>query len=76
MKPITIQVTKFQANDGRVFDTEDQCTHHEKRVSGHIKTCPNCNGIGEVDPYGDGRTFIPCSKCGGKGYVEKQEIWC
>ena len=41
-------VTKYQAEDGRVFNTESQCLDYEARIKGTRRTCPNCNGKGYI----------------------------
>lgn len=75
MKPIEIMVTKYQAHDGRVFDTESEANHYEKLLSGERKKCPDCHGEGTVDLYGDDRCIRSCGTCDGHGWVSKKEIW-
>ena len=36
---------------------------------------PTCKGTGIEDGYGDGRNIHECSRCKGKGYLEKMETW-
>lgn len=78
MKKITEQVFKYQAKDGRVFDTQNEVIDHEMRIDGLRKTCPRCNGEKScIDPY----EYMPrpkvCDKCNGKGYVDRRivEVW-
>ncbi|AEM91852.1 hypothetical protein HYP05_gp041 [Salmonella phage ST-W77] len=77
MKQITktVQITQYQTDDGRVFDTLGQAEHYEKMKSGIRKVCPSCDGKGRDSPSGDGRDMTTCHYCGGKGWVEKKEIW-
>lgn len=75
MKKVDKIVTKYEAIDGILFDKESDALLHEGFLNGTVKKCDRCNGTGEVDPYGDGRVFITCSNCDGKGHVTKQEIW-
>ena len=75
MKKIKVEVEKYEATDGRVFDELEECELYEKRLNGKVKTCDSCRGEGKVDPYGDGRTFNTCGKCKGKGWLELREVW-
>jgi hypothetical protein len=75
MEKVIVPVEKFKSKDGKIFDTEEQCIHHEEIRDGIRKICPSCLGSKKVDPYGDGRVFHSCTQCGGKGYVKKQESW-
>lgn len=74
MKPIQVAVTKYQAEDGKVFDSEEDCIHHEKMLSGIRKTCPSCNGLGNDQGYGTGWVQT-CGGCKGRGWVEKVVRW-
>lgn len=75
MKIIKVNVEKFQANDGKIFDYEEDCIHHELVLKGFRKSCPLCEGKKKVDPYGDGKSFSYCNNCSGKGWVELKEVW-
>lgn len=75
MIPVEIKVIKYEADDGKVFDTEADCIHHEKILSGERKVCPYCNGTKKVDLCGDGREFWKCQDCNGKGWVSKKVVW-
>ena len=80
-------VTKYQAEDGRVFNTESQCLDYEARIKGTRRTCPNCNGKGYIsDGWHDVLNELTyqterveyshkCEVCDGKGYLDKKEIW-
>lgn len=75
MKEVDVYVKKYEAKDGSLFNNKKDCELYEKKLDGKIKKCDNCNGSGEVDPYGDGRVFKTCGRCGGKGYLELKEQW-
>jgi len=75
IKEKQILVTKYETEDGRLFDTLKAAEHHEKLQTGQRKKCPMCDGSGEVDAYGDGRVFSRCQKCGGKGWLELKGMW-
>lgn len=74
MKVITVQVEKYQTEDGRIFDSAKQAEHHERIISGMRRICPKCNGTQQV-PDEEFRRFYACPDCDGRGYVEKQEVW-
>ena len=74
MEKVKVEVIKYKAKDGRIFDEEKSCIHHEKMLSGERKTCQSCGGRGEV-PDGFGVRNIKCGTCSGKGWVEKFEVW-
>ena len=75
MEKVKVQVEKYKASDGKLFDTSKECEFYEKKINGEIKTCDNCNGTGIVDSCGDGRMLSPCSRCNGKGYLIKVKKW-
>lgn len=75
MKQIKVSVTKYEANDGKIFDSEEECIHYEKMKSGQRKICDSCKGGKTIDPYGDGKTKWKCPMCDGKGWVEKTVVW-
>lgn len=80
-------VTKYQAKDGRIFDTESQCLDYEARMNGTRRTCTNCNGRGCIsEGFHEVRNELTCqfetveytrtcTVCGGKGYLDKKEVW-
>ena len=72
MKRITVEVIKFEAKDGKIFSTEDQCILYEKRLDGTIRDCNNCEGKGfiEVRENRVSATEYLCAVCKGKGYTE------
>ncbi|MGB5794095.1 hypothetical protein [Poseidonibacter sp.] len=75
MKKIEVSIVKFEASDGKIFDTEEKAIFYEKKLNGIIRTCKECGGSGKCDMYGDGRVFVTCNICNGKGYVEKSTKW-
>lgn len=80
-------VTKYKSNDGRIFDTKDQCIDYEARMNGTRRTCTNCNGRGCIsEGFHEVRNELTCqfetveytrtcTVCGGKGYLDKKEVW-
>lgn len=71
-----IVTTKYRANDGSLWDTEEAALNRErKRKSGDIKECRSCEGTGKMSPSGDGRDIITCPVCEGRGYLERKEVW-
>lgn len=75
MKEIEVTVIKYETNDGRFFGNKQSAMFHEGLLDGSIKVCSHCDGVGEIDSYGDGRVFHKCSECKGSGYLHKQTIW-
>lgn len=75
MKQVSINVIKWQADDGSIHATKEGAELHEAFCNGTAKECPNCKGAGSTDPYGDGRTLTPCLTCNGKGYLRRVEEW-
>ena len=88
----TRQVTQtynvYIAKDGKEFESEDACKHHEMILDGTRKVCPSCNGQGgfkgkyspPYDNYDVGHVeghyeWNTCPKCNGKGYLEKKITW-
>ena len=80
-------VTKYQAEDGHIFDTEAQCLDYEARMKGTRRTCPKCNGRGRISEgfhevrneltyqYETVKYSHKCEVCDGKGYLDKKEVW-
>ncbi|EAO0106711.1 hypothetical protein EU727_08640 [Salmonella enterica] len=75
IEKILVQVERYKTPDGKIFDSLEKAEHHLKMITGERIVCPECHGNKKIDPYGDGRTFIPCGKCTGKGYLEKITEW-
>jgi len=84
----TVKYNVYIAKDGKEFNSESDCKHHEMILNGTRIICPECNGKGKIDVieeydnYHTGvlekTTIYPtCTKCNGKGYLEKKikEIW-
>ena len=83
----TITVSKYKASDGTVFDTEYQCLDYEKRKNGERIECPRCGGRGGFNyrteivrneltcQYEEVGFHDTCTKCGGKGYLDKKVSW-
>jgi len=77
----------YVAKDGKEFDSEESCKHHEMILDGTRIVCPRCNGKGGwqgkwIEPYwhwdgpmGGYHEFHTCEKCKGKGYLEKKVTW-
>jgi predicted RNA-binding Zn-ribbon protein involved in translation (DUF1610 family) len=77
----------YVAKDGKEFDSEEECKHHEMILDGTRIVCPNCGGEGGfrgkwIEPYehwdgpmGGYYEFTRCSRCKGKGYLEKKVTW-
>ena len=86
-KTVKYNYNVYIAKDGKEFNTEDECIHHEMMLDGIRIVCPNCNGQGswktdyvpEYDHW-DGTmggywNYEKCPKCKGKGYLEKKVTW-
>ena len=84
----TVEYKVYIAKDGKEFDSEDKCKHHEMNLDGTRKVCEHCGGEGrirgrlvnEYDNYDIGHVeahyeYDICPKCGGKGYLEKKVTW-
>ena len=84
----TVKYNVYVAKDGKEFDSENECKHYEMILDDTRKVCPECHGKGvvikeyEYDNYHSGvpetSIFFPtCTKCNGKGYLEKKikEVW-
>ncbi len=82
----TIDYKAFISDDGIEFNTKKECIHHEKILKGERKTCPICNGRGEIaeetmeENYHIGAPckltrWRYCLNCHGKGYLEKKIVW-
>jgi DnaJ-class molecular chaperone len=77
----------YVAKDGKEFDSEEECKHHEMILDGTRIVCPDCKGQGGftgkwVEPYehwegtmGGYYERTVCPKCNGKGYLEKKITW-
>ena len=77
----------YIAKDGKEFDSEDDCKHHEMMLDGTRIVCPDCNGKGQwrtnyvpEHDHWEGKMggyweYETCKKCKGKGYLEKKVIW-
>lgn len=74
MKEIKVEVTKYESDDGVIFDTPEQAVHHERIVQGIRRVCPECKGSGRV-MSNDMRSTQPCPDCNKKGWQEKVEVW-
>lgn len=74
MKPIKVEVIKFQSNDGEVWDTELEAKHRDNIIAGVVKVCPMCSGTGKTDTV-DFRSTERCGTCNGKGWLKKEEVW-
>ena len=81
----TINYDVFIAIDGKEFEKEQECIHHEKILLGERKLCPDCEGTGVVfvtEEFEDHHTGVmrsidvkkKCETCGGKGYLEKKTL--
>lgn len=80
-KEMRLEITFEDAVFGVVKDIEisrmekcDHCKGNGAEPGTAIKTCPQCNGSGQVrsvqnTPFGRFETVRPCSKCGGEGKV-------
>lgn len=78
----------YIAKDGKEFNSESECKHHEMILNGTRIICPKCHGakgfqgrfieaydnydIGHVDAHYE---WTICDKCKGKGYLEKKVTW-
>ena len=82
-----VEYNVYIAKDGKEFNSEDECIHHEMMLDGTHIICPECNGKGswktdyvpEYDHW-DGKmggywNYEKCPKCKGKGYLEKKVTW-
>ena len=73
MKIIKVLVTKYQAEDGTLFNDEKSAVEYENFIKGIIVKCPRCDS-GLIDPYGDGRTFTKCGMCDGTSKVYASKL--
>lgn len=82
----TVEYPVYITDDGKEFDRKQDAVIHEKLLSGEIKECPECHGKGQVleeqeyDNYHTGvpeksTFFVTCTRCNGKGYLEKKVTW-
>ena len=77
----------YIAKDGKEYNSEEDCKHHEMILDGTRIVCPDCNGKGKWKT-----TYVPereswegtmggyweyetCKRCKGKGYLEKKVTW-
>lgn len=72
MKEIIVEVIKYQAIDGNVYDKYEDCHHHEMILSGKRRVCITCFGGGEIPDEGNYHK-VKCHDCNGKGWQEKDE---
>ena len=91
MKEVTRQKTVdykvYVAKDGQEFTSLEDCQHHEKILDGTRIVCPECHGEGRYrtdyvpefehweGTMGGYWNYKTCSKCGGKGWLEKKVTW-
>jgi DnaJ-class molecular chaperone len=75
IQKIVVPVEKFQTSDGCIHNSYEDAENSEKMSAGIRIVCPECGGHKKVDPYGDGREFVSCPKCSGKGFLEKETVW-
>ena len=91
MKEVTRQKTVdykvYVAKDGQEFTSLEDCQHHEKILDGTRIVCPECHGKGrwqtdyvpehehQESTMGGYWNYKTCSKCGGKGWLEKKVTW-
>ena len=91
MKEVTRQKTVdykvYVAKDGQEFTSLEDCQHHEKILDGTRIVCPECHGDGRYrtdyvpefehweGTMGGYWNYKTCSKCGGKGWLEKKVTW-
>lgn len=71
----------------RYLNTEAIARITKKRLRGERKECPHCHGKGFISQgwhqvrnymtyqYEDVEDTETCKQCGGKGYLEKKEVW-
>lgn len=82
----TIKYNVYIAKDGKEFKTSKECKHHEMILDGTRIVCPECHGKGTVavvEEYENYHTGAPekttiyptCTKCHGRGYLEKKVVY-
>ena len=85
------KVVKYEvyiAKDGKEFLSSHECEDYEKYLNGTRKKCPMCGGLGSLktewveayDNYDIGHVeahweYKKCTKCNGKGYLDKKVTW-
>ena len=86
-KQVTQTYKVYVAKDGKEFDSENECKNYEMMLDGTRIVCPACQGKGSwktdyVEPYdhwdgpmGGYWNYNTCSRCKGKGYLEKKVTW-
>jgi hypothetical protein len=71
---VEYDVYNYTTTDGKVFTDKHNAEDHQLYLDGRKKVCDNCNGSKGEKWWGeDGRLperWIPCKKCGGKGFLE------
>lgn len=72
-KTRTIVEKYYVTSDGKEFLNKDSAILHQNILDGTSIICPSCHGELQIDPYGDGMTYVNCSACNGKGYLIR--IW-
>lgn len=74
-----IQVTKYQSDDGTIWDTAGQAISHDKfnarLKSGETIVCTTCGGAGRIDPTGDDRSYVTCPTCEGRKYLTRTVVY-
>ena len=83
----TVEYDVYVAKDGKEFTSEEECINHEKILDGTRIICPSCGGKGGwtgkwIEPYehwdgtmGGYYEHHTCTKCKGKGYLDKKITW-
>jgi len=86
-KQVTQTYKVYVAKDGKEFDSENECKNYEMMLDGTRIVCPDCQGKGrwktdyvpEHDHWegkmGGYWKYNTCSRCKGKGYLEKKVTW-
>lgn len=72
MEKVIVQVEKYKANDGKVFDKESDCIHHELIIKVVRRVCTWCDGSGKVPDAGN-CYYITCDGCDGRGWQERDD---
>lgn len=56
----------YQSYDGNLFNSQEECIHHERLELGIRKICRNCSTHAVNND---------CKLCGGNGWTEEKELW-